>query len=131
MPLARCQCDLRILPSTCLRVDGRAIEEDIVTWGRTVRLGIDNEFVRSLVVIVRQDERAEVNIIIKTCRAVDVDSPNNTVPVLGGKVRMIPAGPILAGNIGIESFTLGRNRTLSEAVDAILELICNSQYVSR
>lgn len=123
MPLARGQGDLGILAITGLWIHGRAVEENVIRGWRTICLCVNDELVCSLVVVVGQNEWTEINVVSKAGRAVNMDRPDNTIAVLGRKVRMIPTGPILTGNECVGSFTARREGTLSDAIDAILKLI--------
>lgn len=130
MPLAWGKLYPGILADTSVRINCFAVKENILACWRTIMRSIDNELVRSPVVVVGQDERAEIDIIIQTCRPVNMDGSNNAISILGREVRMIPAGSILMGNIGIDSFTSWWNWTLGDAIDSILELMNQDATVS-
>lgn len=82
-----------------------AIEQDVVAWGSAVGLGVMHYVICGVVVIIRQDHRAKIDIVRCACRPIDLDSTNDSVTVLGGKVAMIPGGPVLSSNEGILPLT--------------------------
>jgi hypothetical protein len=86
-------------------VDRVTVEEDVVACGGAVGLGIMHYVVCGVVVIIRQDHRAEVDVIRRACRSIDLDGPNDAVTVLGGEVAVIPCRPVLPSYEGILPLT--------------------------
>lgn len=83
MPLAWSERHLLILAFSCRWVHCMAIEEDIVAWGSAVGLGVMDEVICGIVVIVRQEHGAKINIIRRACRTVNLDGANDPISVLG------------------------------------------------
>lgn len=83
MPLAGSERHLLILAISCLRVHCMAIEEDILAWGSAVGLGVMDDVICGIVVIVRQEHGTKINVIRRACRTVNLDGANDPVPVLG------------------------------------------------
>lgn len=93
-----------------LAISGRwvhcvTVEEDVVAWGSAVCLGVMHYVICGVVVIIRQDHRAKIDIIGCACRPIDLDSPNDPVTVLRGEVAVIPGGSVLSSNEGILPLT--------------------------
>ena len=81
--LARGERDVGVLAGACRRVLGRAVEEHVVAEGRAVVLGEEHQLVGSLVVVVGDRERPQVDVVGERCRPVDLDGADNAVAVLG------------------------------------------------
>lgn len=86
--LARGQADHGILSITSGRVDVGTVDKDIVTSWWPSALCQDDNLVRSLVVVVSQEKRTKVDIVVETGWAVDLDGPNDTIAVLSREVRV-------------------------------------------
>lgn len=94
MLLSWCELDIAIRASTSSILIG-AIDENVVReWWRTASLQVDVgtrfDGSSSLVVPVADCVCAEIEIIIGCCRAIDVDCADDTVAILGRKMRMVP-----------------------------------------
>lgn len=62
--------------------------QDVVARRRTSRLDLDDNLIRRPVVVVREQQWAEVNVVGLACRSVDLYRAYDSISVLGCKVRV-------------------------------------------
>lgn len=123
MPLAGSQSDVGPLSGAGDGVLSETLEEDVVAEGRTGVLGDFDKLIGGFVVVVREGEGTEVDIVGKRSRAVDYDGADDAVAVLGGEVRVIPACAVLLGAELVDSRTsLRRNGALGDAVGTVMQV---------
>lgn len=66
------------------------IEENVVAGGSAVGLGVMYYVICRVVVIIRQDHRAQVNIVRRAGRSINLDGANDPVTVLSREVAVVP-----------------------------------------
>lgn len=108
MPLAWSERHLLILALSSRRVHCVAVEEDVFAWGSAVGLGVMDNVVCGVVIIVRQEHRAKIDVIRRACRTVDLDGADDTVAVLGREVAVVPRAAVLPSYEGILPLTTVR-----------------------
>jgi hypothetical protein len=60
-------------------------------------LAVDKTWRLVLNIPVRECVGAEINIVVRSCGAINLDRSNDTISVLTREVRVIPAGSIFSG----------------------------------
>lgn len=75
------------------------------------------------IVPIRDCQRSEIFIVVRSSRSVDDDGAKNTIAVLGRKMRVIPARAILCGSKSICLLAARHDRTLCEPWHTILCVI--------
>lgn len=108
MPLAWSERHLLVLAISRCWVHCMTIKEDVVAWGSAVGLGVMHYVICGVVVIIRQDHRAKIDIIRRACRSIDLDGTDDPVTILGGEVAVIPCGPVLSSYEGVLALTTFR-----------------------
>lgn len=84
--LAWRQADGGVLARARLGVHIGAVDEHVVAGWRAVALGVEDDLVGRLVVVVREHQGAQVDVIVEACGPVDLDGADDAVAVLRRKV---------------------------------------------
>lgn len=91
MSLSRCQGYDIVLSFTSNGINVGTVDEHIVAQRRSMSLGVEDNIVRALVVVVCQQQRAQVNVVVEACWSIDLNGANNAVAVLCREVGVYAA----------------------------------------
>jgi hypothetical protein len=112
----------RPLVLTAAAADHLAVDQSSIGSGRS---GVDvldarGKSVDSLVVPVSDRERAGIDIVVGSSRALNNDRANNSVTVLAREVRVVPRGAVLGSLEGVGLLLIRGNRALGDSGYTIL-----------